>query len=237
MDTANVLSRRSLLKASSALVATVAVAPAAIAGSIEAPSRITARIAAYEAARARRDAALLALDEAEAAVEAMGAISVPTGLLPNGKSPEGWVDLSALNDECHADRIVDAAEAAKQRLCSAYAEALAPGCNIDIAAGIEAMKDRSMAALEAAKALRKAREVEAGIPTLSEEYFQAYEALGKATRELLAMVPVTPDEGIEKAAWLRGHLKQSNGHFVVQEWDALIASIGGVRLPSFVEAL
>lgn len=237
MDTQSLLSRRALLKASSALVATVAVSPVVVAADAEVGSRFTAKIAAFEAARSRMEAVAVALEQAEDAVEAMGEITVPHGLLPNGASPEGWVDLSALSDAGHAERIAGVAEATKQRLCSKYAEALAPGRNLDIAAGIDAMKERSLAALEEAKALRKSREKEAGIPALKKELSSADEALDTATCDLLAMTPVTAAEALEKATWLRSYLHASKGHFAVQEWDALIASIGGARLPSFAGAM
>lgn len=234
MDSRNLLSRRTLLKASPVALAALAVPPALAEGH---ESRFTSRIAAYEEAKATAKRAWEALDAAETAVAAMGIILVPMGLLPNGNSPSGHRDLALFTEKSLIDAIQEEAEGAKQRLCTRFAEALAPGRNADIASGIDAMRDRSLAALEDAKALAQSREELHHVPELTRASIAAEDALDEITREILALVPVTPDEGLEKAAWLHGLLQDRKGSLYVQEWDALIASIGGVRLPSYAEGL
>lgn len=234
MNTDTLLSRRTLLKA--APVAAAAVAVPAIAAQPEA-SRLPEKIAAYERAKVAAGAAVIAVSAAYDALDAMGPILVPIGLLPDGRSPNGWRDLAITNEHALAAEICDEAEKAKARLCSAYIEALAPGRNADVIAGIDAMRDRSLAALAAAKNLSHQRELQHDLPALSEADYQATEELKAATVAILLLVPITPEEGLQKAAWLHGFLHERKGHMVVQELDAIIASIGGVRLPSFAEGL
>ncbi|MCR6671492.1 hypothetical protein [Devosia ginsengisoli] len=234
MDTHNLLSRRTLLKASPAALAALTVSPSM--AEVHA-SRFTSKIAAYEEALAASNLTDEAREAAEAAVAAMGIILVPMGLLPNGNSPSGHRDLALFTEASLIEAIQEEAEGAKQRLCTRYAEALAPGRNADIAGGIDAMRDRSLAALDDAKALARSREELHNVPELTRAAIAADDALDEITQEILALVPVTPGEGLEKAAWLHGLLRERKGHFYVQDWDALLASIGGVRLPSYAEGL
>jgi hypothetical protein len=229
----NTVSRRSLLKAAPFAVVTAAVSAKA---EERAASRFTTKIQSYLEAKALARASAKALDAAETAVEEMGAILVPVGLLPNGGSPAGFRDLFVFGEKDIEAAIRSEAEGAKVRLCSAYAEGLAPGRNVDIEAGIDGMLSRSLAALEDAKELRRQREDLHRVGELGRAFWAAEEALDEITTAILALPPETPGEALEKASWLRDLMAERNGYLMVQEWNALIASIGGVRISSVARA-
>jgi hypothetical protein len=202
MDTANVLSRRSLLKVSTALAATSALAP--IVAAIEARS-IGVLIAAHQEAFAAYNEAIDVWSSLQDAFSDREHPRVAISISTNGERLSGYYELGPISADQIRKYIIECHQRLREIHCGRWASSMVPDFVAAVEREVNAAEQRSLDNLDAILAQQEADRAASGIIEADEEVKRRCQAERKEMALLLAHRPANEAESVAKVDYIEAH--------------------------------